>query len=77
MDFNQIAASIGTFILGIGVVWTVLAKFTPKARKYFKIAKEALDIVDSVLTVVEDKTLTTQEIENIAKEAKELKDALK
>ena len=73
---NNLIAPIATFILGLGAVWTILAKFTPAAKKYIKIASEALGLLDSVLTAIEDKKIDNGEIVNIRKEADELLAAL-
>ena len=81
LDLNSLIAPVISFILGIGIVGTFLAKFIPKSKKYFKIAKEALDVVDTVVESLEIKagevksTLTEDEMKNILKEAKELKEA--
>ena len=77
MDWGQIAAVIGTFVLGIGAVWKIVEKFSPKIKKYISIASEALSLVDAVLQAVEDKKIDDTEIARIRKEAEELIAALK
>lgn len=77
MDWGQIAAVIGTFVLGIGAVWKIVEKFSPKIKKGISIASEALSLVDEVLRAVEDKKIDDAEILRIRKEAEELMAALK
>ena len=72
MNWQVIATSIGTFILGIGIVWKFLGKWTIHAKRYVGVAKEALDLLDVVLKAVEDQKIDTIEVENIRKEAEEL-----
>ena len=76
LELNSLIAPAATFILGIGAVWAFLSKFTPAARKYLKIAKEALDLLNKVLESIEDKEVTSTEVEDIRKEANELMVAL-
>ena len=72
MNWQIIVTSIGTFVLGIGVVWKFLGKFTPHAKRYIGVAKESLDLLDTVLKAVEDQKIDTIEVEAIRKEAEEL-----
>ena len=77
MNWGQIAATLGSFVLGIGVVWKVVEKFSPKIKKYISIASESLELVDKVLKAVEDKKIDDLEIVEIRKQAEDLMAALK
>ncbi len=77
MNWGQIVGTIVSFVLGIGVVWKVVEKFSPKVKKYISVATEALSLVDEVLKAVEDKKIDQGEIDRIKKEAEELMAALK
>lgn len=72
MDLNTLIAPVATFILGIGIVWKFLSKFTPAAKKYIGIASNALGLLDVVLKAIEDKKIDGVEISAIRKEAEEL-----
>lgn len=65
----QIIAPILTFLLGLGVVWK-------KASKYLKVAKEAGDFIIKAVNVLEDQKTTPDELKDLAKEAKDILDAL-
>jgi hypothetical protein len=77
MNWGQIAGVIGSFVLGIGAVWKIVEKFSPKVKKYISVASEALALVDEVLKAVEDKKIDDAEIARIKKEAEDLMAALK
>jgi len=77
MELNQIIAWAGSLIVGIGVVWKVISKFSGKARRYFSIAKNSLDLLTAVLDAVEDQKIDEVEVATIRKEANELITSLK
>ena len=77
MDLGNLIAPIATFILGIGAVWTFLAKFTPAAKKYIGIAASSLALLDKVLKAIEDQKVDDAEIQAIREEANKLIISLK
>jgi hypothetical protein len=77
MNWGQIVGTIVSFILGIGVVWKAVEKFSPKIKKYISIASESLELLDKVLKAVEDKKVDDTEIADIRKQAEDLMAALK
>ena len=70
-------AMVATWIVSLGVVWKVVEKYSPKIAKYIRVTRKALDLVDTVLTAVEDKKVDELEVESIRKEANELLEVLK
>jgi hypothetical protein len=77
MEMTGIIASVGTFVLGIGVVWKVIGKFLPKAVKYALIARDAIDLVGDILDSLQDGKLDQAEIDHIKVQAEKLKADLK
>lgn len=73
---NQIIAFAGSFIIGIGVVWQIFSKFSPKIRKALKVTKELTEALDTILDAFEDKKLTKQEVEKIRNEIQDIIDLL-
>lgn len=82
IDFNSLIAPVITFLLGIGVVGGFVVKYIGKAKKAIGIAKEGLDLVNTVIESLEVKAgetkseLTADEITAIRKEYDELMKAI-
>jgi hypothetical protein len=77
MDWGQLAAVAGSFVLGITAVWKIVEKFSPKVKRYISIASKSLTLLDKVLLAIEDKKIDEAEIAEIRKEAEALMLALK
>ena len=60
MDMNSFIAPAVTFILGIGIVGGFVIKYIGKARKAINIAKEALDVANTVIESLEVKAGETK-----------------
>ena len=73
---NQILAWLGSLIAGIGIISVIVKKYSGKVKRFIRIAREALDLVDELIKSAEDQKITTEEIERIKKETQELTDAL-
>jgi len=74
--WTGLAAWIGSFVLGIGVVWKFLNKWSPKMKNALAITDETLDIARSILDAWEDRKITKEEIEGIVREIEELQKVL-
>ncbi len=72
MNLTQMIAAGVTLLLGIGAVGTFIAKYAGKAKKYLHIASEALSLLDTVVSAVEDKTITDAELNSIKTKAEAL-----
>lgn len=77
LTLNQIVAWAGSLLLTIGAAWQVINKFSPKIKKAITIAKESLDLLDSVLKAVEDQKVDDLEVAKIRDEANQLIAAIK
>jgi hypothetical protein len=64
-----------TFLLGLGIVSTVVARYASKAKKAVTALKESLDVIDGVIKAAEDNAVTEVEFQGFIKEAKEAKQA--
>ena len=64
-----------TFLLGIGIVGTFVAKYIGKAKKAVTALKESLDVIDGVIKAAEDKAVTEAEFQELIKHVKEAKQA--
>ena len=74
---NSVLAWIGTIIVSIGAVGTLITKYGSKIRKAIKITNEVLDVVEAILAAADDKDITKEEIEIIAEQVAELQAVLK
>ena len=74
---TQIWAWIGSFILGMGVVWRVVEQYKGRVRQGLIIANETLDVINAVLRAIDDKKITKEEVEEILLEIQSLQHALK
>lgn len=72
MNIWQIVGYVITVILGIGGVGVVVAKYAGKAKKYLHIASEALALLDTVVSAVEDQKIDDLEIAAIKEKAEAL-----
>lgn len=68
---------IATWIISLGVVWKLVEKYSPKIKKYIKVSSEALSLLDTVITAIEDKKIDDIEVGKIRKEANDLMEALR
>jgi len=67
---SGIVAQVITFVLGWGSVLAIL-------MKYLKPAKEAGELLTTIVAALSDGKLTEDEIKNVIKEAKDVKEAIK
>lgn len=74
---EQLIAYAGTALLGVAVVAAFVAKYAAKIGKYINIAKEALDIADTVVKAVEDGKVDELEVKELVKEISDLREVLK
>ena len=74
---TQIVAWISSFVLGIGVVWQIFSKWSPKIRHSIEITDEVLDILRAVMTALDDRKITKRELELIMNEIEDLQELLK
>jgi hypothetical protein len=74
---EQIVAWISSIVLGIGVVWKLVERYSPKVRKALKITTETLELLDTLLDAIEDKQVTKEEVEGIIQKVQDLQTALK
>jgi hypothetical protein len=77
MDLNHIIATALTFLAGIGVVGVFIKKYAVKAGKYLSIAKETLDLLDTVVKAIEDQKIDDIEVAKIREEVNALMAAIK
>lgn len=68
---------IATWVISLGVVWKLVEKYSPKIKKYIRVSSEALSLLDTVITAIEDKKIDDIEVDKIRKEANDLMEALK
>ena len=74
---EHIIAWISSFVLGIGVVWKIIEKYSPKVRKALKISAETLELLNHILEATDDKKITKEEVEKIMLAVEDLQAALK
>jgi len=70
MDIATLIASVVTFLLGIGGTLAVVSKYTMPL-------KEVAEFLTSVVNALQDGKITKEEIEKIAKEAKDIPQAIR
>jgi len=66
IDINQVISYVTTAVVSMGVVAGILG------NRWFKVAKEAIDVIYKLMHALEDNKVTAEEIAEIKKEAKEL-----
>jgi RecA-family ATPase len=69
--------TVATWIISIGAVSLAIKKYGPKIRKFIKIGREAMDIIDTLLDAVQDDEIIDDEIKSIIKEVNDFKEAVK
>ena len=74
---NQILAWVTTAILTIGGIGALLKKYIPVVRRYIKITKEGIDVIDALCDALEDGEVNKEEVAKVLKEAAEFKASLK
>lgn len=74
---NIILAWGGSLVLGVTTAGVFIHKYSPVIRKYLKITKEGVCLLDELLDAVQDDKITTDEIELLAKRVNSFKDSLK
>ena len=77
LQSNQGLAWLGSLFLGIAAVGAALHKYSPIMRKYVKITREGMDLIDTLLDAVQDDKITEDEIKAIAKEVQDFKEAIR
>ena len=70
-------AMVATWVISLGVVWKIVEKYSPKIKKYIKVSSEALSLLDTVITAIEDKKIDDIEVDKIREEVNDLMEALK
>ncbi len=68
---------VATWIIGIGAVSIAIKKYGPKVRRFVKIGRESMDMIDTMLDALQDDKVTDDEIRAIIKEVNEFKEATK
>jgi hypothetical protein len=66
-----------TWVIGLPAIAITLKKYLPMVRKYLKISREVLDLLDTCADALQDDNVTDDEIKAILKEIEDLKEALK
>ena len=74
---NSGLAWIGSLVLGISAVGAAIHKWSPVVRRYIKISREGLDLIDTLLDAVQDDKITPEEIQAIVTEVQHFKNSLK
>jgi hypothetical protein len=70
-------ATVATWIVSIGAVGIAIKKYGPKIRRFVKIGRESMDIIDTLLDALQDDKITDDEIKNIIEEVNHFKDVIK
>ena len=71
------AAWIATLVIGIGVVWKFLEKYTPKVKKALRLVEDISKMVNDFIDASADKTITKEELEMLLKDLQHLQEELK
>jgi hypothetical protein len=66
-----------TWVIGLPAVLGAWHKYSPIIRKYLKISRELLDLLDTVADALQDDKITDDEVKAILKEIEDFKNALK
>jgi len=74
---NQIVAWVSSLILSMSAIGVLINKYGPRVRRASKIAGEALDVLNKLLDIIEDKKVTKDEIEDLLLEVTQLQEILK
>jgi len=69
-----VSAILGVIALVAGTFW---AKAKGKLGAVANLIKQAYEVVNKVFVILEDNTISKQEVEELKKEAQDVKDALK
>lgn len=72
MDYSDIISYAVTLILGVGVIATFI-----KSNKWFKVAVEVVDTLNTILASIKDGDLTKEEVLKIKADIKEVIDLIK
>jgi hypothetical protein len=67
---------VATWVIGLPVVVVAIKKYLPMVRKYLKVSREVLDLLDTCADALQDDKITDDEIKAILKEIEDLKAAL-
>jgi len=73
---HNIWAWVFTWALSIATLWKIFTKYSPRIKKSIEITDEVLDILRAIMNAMEDRKITKQEIELIAKEIEDLQEIL-
>lgn len=74
---EQVIAYIITAVIGVTAISTFIASHLSKVAKYINIAKESVDVLDSVVKSVKDGKVDEVEVKDIITQINEWKAALK
>ena len=69
-------ATVATWVISLGAVSVAIKKYGPKIRKFVKIGREGLDLIDTLLDAIQDDKITDEEIAQIVKEVNDFKASL-
>lgn len=72
MDYHMIAASILTGVASIGAVSIFLGKWVPKGAAIVALAQKAVTTNADLIEALKDKTITSEEIKTLEKDAAEI-----
>jgi hypothetical protein len=70
-------ATLATLIVGLPAVGILIKKYGPKIRRFVKIGRGAMDIVDTLLDALQDDKITDDEVAKIIAEVNAFKEDLK
>ena len=70
-------AMVATWLVSLSAVSLAIKKYGPKVRRFVKIGREAMDLIDTLLDVLQDNTVTDEDIQKVIKEVNDFKEAIK
>ncbi len=77
MDIWTILAWITGIVLGIGGVWKIVEKCSPKVLKYIEISEDALELAEIAIKALQDKKIDDAETAALKSKLDEIKAHLK
>lgn len=68
---------IATWVIGLPAIAILIKKYFPKIRRFIKIGREAMDVIDSAMDALSDNPVKEEKIQIVLKEINDFKEALK
>lgn len=68
---------VATWVIGLPAVVLLIKKYGPVIRRWVKIIREGMDMIDTLLDALQDNKITDDEVKAIVAEVQAFKEACK